>query len=423
MKSKMVLSPGPANRDGVVELGLADAFEESGDDWWYLDQLPEGKGYTFRSSKYNQYLIGFSRYGPDAAEKPTFCGISTDSRIYSAFPNANVFTIEAGTGMRASQFRLYCKEANKAIRADGWKSSDMTLDDGRVAHGMIGYTVDLQPSDSRADNQYFSFVLEDLEFTGIDYELKHNNLVAATPIFLSSQTVTNHSSDAQKQTVTLTYRVEESRHWDNELGFMLGVESKGKIGIPLVLEGELTVKAEVYYNHSWGKSETTSKEASSSVEINVGPKKSYKGTASAIEAKLNVSYVANWVSKASKVPVRSAAPTEVSRRMISPRLTTRFRTLNQKEEARGSSILHPTSSRFILPQTAKSSSMLPLVQILRSVQCLALLSTTLLHRPPCLQHLRLRPHSRLYLLHLHLHRCTLQLSLSALTVFLASVHV
>lgn len=278
------------DKDEALSLTAVDLDSNRG--WWYVARSPEGQGYTFQHTTSNRYMGAYKAAeqngGLFTSYTPQHIRNSNDRSA------ANIFTIEAGTGLRAGQFRLKSNETEAVIAAE---AVDLAFT------GMSGSVVQLSSPDKEAENQYFGFVLEDLEFSSIEYKLPQGRLISNQPKYLTSQTATNHTSEEQKRSITLSETVEESRHWDNELGIMAGVEMGGKAGIPFVAEGEIKVKVEGHYNRSWGTAASSSKTWSDTVELNIGAKKTYKVTASIVQANLEVPYVATWVSKESKIPV------------------------------------------------------------------------------------------------------------------------
>lgn len=95
----------------------------------------------------------------------------------------------------------------------------------------------------------FSFLLEGMTISRIEYHLDNWKLISAAPSNMPSQTFTNKTDLNQimeftfSETRTSTYTFEHSH------GFGITVGTKGKIGIPFVAEGEISLEAST--THSW----------------------------------------------------------------------------------------------------------------------------------------------------------------------------
>lgn len=95
----------------------------------------------------------------------------------------------------------------------------------------------------------FSFLLEGMTIYRIEYHLDRWKLLSSTPSDIPSQTFTNNTDLNQiaeisfSTTRTSTYTLEHTH------GFGITVGTKGKIGIPFVAEGEISMEGTT--THSW----------------------------------------------------------------------------------------------------------------------------------------------------------------------------
>ncbi len=121
------------------------------------------------------------------------------------------------------------------------------------------------------------------------------------PKAITSQKVTNFTSEQQTKSVTVSGEIENEKTLQSELGIMLGVSASGKIGMPFVAQGEIEVSTEITTTVSLGTAERSKRAWSDNVSVNCGPGKTYKVAASARQATFDVPFVATWKSRTTDV--------------------------------------------------------------------------------------------------------------------------
>jgi hypothetical protein len=238
----------------------------SDDQWWYL--IPgtgDHAGYYLLKSKYTGKVM-FSRAEPD----PRVGHISGDGKY-----DDNWFFLEFGSGSRVGHFRVRNKASDMVLVS-------RTTQDPKVTNyaGTSGVY----------DDQYFSFICENVTLDRIDYDIKKAKILSSTTIAMGSQTNRNPCDVEQNMSMTFTKTESLSRTWDYTVAFTVGASAGGKVGIPFVEEGE--VKVEVSNTHSWSSSNTTTEDVAVSETVSVAapPHTQVTATASFTKSVVNVPF-------------------------------------------------------------------------------------------------------------------------------------
>ena len=82
------------------------------------------------------------------------------------------------------------------------------------------------PSGEVFNDQYFSFLFEDMNIDKIDYDLKLGKILTSTPLMLANQTLTNESNQEQQMSFSLSQTVTHTSSFDYTLGFTIGLQAK-----------------------------------------------------------------------------------------------------------------------------------------------------------------------------------------------------
>lgn len=95
----------------------------------------------------------------------------------------------------------------------------------------------------------FSFLLEGMTIYRIEYHLDRWQLLSSAPSHMPSQTFTNNTDLNQIAEFTFSETRTSTYTFDHTHGFGITVGTKGKIGIPFVAEGEISMEGTT--THSW----------------------------------------------------------------------------------------------------------------------------------------------------------------------------
>ena len=84
------------------------------------------------------------------------------------------------------------------------------------------------PAGGTYNDQYFSFLFEDMNIDKIEYDLKLGKILTSTPLVLANQTLTNNSDQDQQMSFSLSQTVTHTSSFDYTLGFTIGLQTKFK---------------------------------------------------------------------------------------------------------------------------------------------------------------------------------------------------
>lgn len=114
------------------------------------------------------------------------------------------------------------------------------------------------------------------------------------PTSLSKVILTNNDNNEQEVTLSETVTLTQQKSWGHVVGVKAGVETTFETGIPMIVNGEVTVSAEVSYEHNWGESETTSSTVGVAAKVRVPGKHCMVAEVVAKRSKLMVPYTATF---------------------------------------------------------------------------------------------------------------------------------
>jgi len=125
----------------------------------------------------------------------------------------------------------------------------------------------------------------------VNFDLEKGIIFSTTPEVLAEQTLRNMSSVTQSMTFQVSETVTETSTFSNNSGGSVKIGSTIKCGVPCVSNKTICKELTVSYSHTWGKTETISKQVTSSFPLVAPPGKTVVCKAIVTEAKLRVPYV------------------------------------------------------------------------------------------------------------------------------------
>lgn len=84
------------------------------------------------------------------------------------------------------------------------------------------------PYPSHYNDQYFTYLFEDMNIDRIDYDLDEGKILSSTPIVLANQTLVNDTDHEQEMSFSLSETVEHTSTFEYTFGFTIGLETKFK---------------------------------------------------------------------------------------------------------------------------------------------------------------------------------------------------
>lgn len=232
------------------------------DQWW---QLIPGTGdkegaYAIKSKVTGRVI--FSK-----ASAPYVGAIDSNGKY-----DDNWFKLEVGTGKNANYFRLRSFFVDLVI----FSNEKVTL--GNYAAEPV------------YDDQYFTFVFEDMEISRIVYTLDQAQILSNTPVVIGSQVNNNLTSHDQTMEFSFSETKTTSYSFDYTEGFTITVGASAKVNIPLV--AEFGVKVDVSNSHSlkWGSVSTESKVYAAKFSVTAPPNTKITATATVTRSELEVPF-------------------------------------------------------------------------------------------------------------------------------------
>ncbi|KAL3690756.1 hypothetical protein R1sor_004407 [Riccia sorocarpa] len=151
------------------------------------------------------------------------------------------FRFEKGTGKHANNFRL----------------RNYFSDDVLVSRTHQKPQVYNHNPDEVYDDQYFTFLFEDMEIFKVEYHLDLGKIVSSTPKIISQQTLHNYTTAEQTMTFEVDEKVSHTSTFEYTLGFTISVGTTFKAGLPLIAEAGFTVGLENRHDFKWGSTGCT----------------------------------------------------------------------------------------------------------------------------------------------------------------------
>ncbi|KAF7301947.1 Hemolytic lectin LSLb [Mycena indigotica] len=131
---------------------------------------------------------------------------------------ASWFKLEAGEGKTAKMFRITCPALDMVI----FSRTHMTP-----------HVSATSPISNKWDDQYFSFVFEDLQVNRVEYDLARATIADRSLVQITVHTFTNNTSHEQQMTISSDLPAAQTFTWKYSSGFPLGddISFKGKLKV------------------------------------------------------------------------------------------------------------------------------------------------------------------------------------------------
>lgn len=217
------------------------------DQWWHLlHGKGDRAGYYAIQSKYTGKVI-FSRTSAD----PRVGHVDGDGMYKD-----NWFKLEPGTGKNDGRFRLRNDASNTVLFS---RSIESMARSGIAIIGEDYLTLGNHPADAKPfDDQYFSFMFEDMKISKIEYKHDEARILAQKPEIIGVETQINDSEVPQTMEFSFSQTRATSYTFSHKFGHSITIGASGKVGIPLIAEGEVKLETTQTYEFSWGQQTTDS---------------------------------------------------------------------------------------------------------------------------------------------------------------------
>ncbi len=140
-------------------------------------------------------------------------------------------------------------------------------------------------------------IVDIIDISTIDYDVNNARIVSKSTDQLYHETLKNDTSQAQDTTISGRQSVTETRGWSDTLGLKVGASTSFETGIPLIVDGKVTVSVDVTTTFTWNGSTTTAKEWSWSTKVIVPAQTIINSLVSVAVTKLAVPYTLNATVK------------------------------------------------------------------------------------------------------------------------------
>ncbi|PWY90294.1 hypothetical protein BO94DRAFT_545053 [Aspergillus sclerotioniger CBS 115572] len=217
-----------------------DGGEVYDDQWFTLAEVPGSSDTYFIRSTYNRNN-----------NKVIFCRAGAyEVGLYRTDYEDQHFRLDPGEGEFRGLFRLLAPATNRVITSNG------------RSNGVGNYPADKE----KYDDQYFSFLFEDLVFDYVEYDIDLGATIG----------------EGVPETVSETISFEHTS------GITLTEGMTASFGIPGVMDGEITTEMSIVDSFTFGQSKTIEHTVGSSVTVSAPPRTTTTVEATVTQSKITV---------------------------------------------------------------------------------------------------------------------------------------
>ena len=134
----------------------------------------------------------------------------------------------------------------------------------------------------------FSFLLDGMLIHRIEYHINRGNLLSSPPEKFGGQTFTNNTDLNQISEISITETRTTTNTFEHTHGFGITVGTKGKIGIPFVAEGQISVEGSTTHSWAWGSEITETATFSARFPVETRPGQTVTAIATFVHSVLEV---------------------------------------------------------------------------------------------------------------------------------------
>jgi hypothetical protein len=122
----------------------------------------------------------------------------------------------------------------------------------------------------------------------VTYDVNSSTIRGTTPEIIATTTVENDTGTAQSSTVNLSKSVTETSSFTFMTGFSLTVGTSFEAGIPLVVDGKVSVQGTATTQFTWGKSKSITTTVGEMVKVDTPPYSKIQATASMKSSNIDI---------------------------------------------------------------------------------------------------------------------------------------
>ncbi|KAF8954768.1 hemolytic lectin [Flammula alnicola] len=193
------------------------------------------------------------------------------------------FTLEPGSGKLANYFRLRDIATNQVIYSR--RSPDPTFHNYNA-------------NKTRYDDQYWTYLFEDVEVVDVHYNLDAGKILSTTPIVVGNQTLKNETDEEQTMSLAINDTESQTSTFQYRVGFTVSVGMKFKAGIPLVADAGFSINTSLTNEWTMGESTTYTKSYIVTFPVKAGPHQTIKAVSTVSRGVLEVPFTMILKSKA-----------------------------------------------------------------------------------------------------------------------------
>lgn len=91
------------------------------------------------------------------------------------------------------------------------------------------------------------------QIDNVSFRLSEARIYGETPLYIPNVTSTNRTNQPNNKTLSMEYKVTDTRSFTSTVGLKIGVEVKFRAGIPIIADGQVLMSTEVSTEQAWGK--------------------------------------------------------------------------------------------------------------------------------------------------------------------------
>jgi hypothetical protein len=137
--------------------------------------------------------------------------------------------------------------------------------------GVLGLYSGSVPNSSPIWSSGKSDPVKETQIKSIVYDLDSARSIQNDSPEIYRQTLSNHSSQQQTQTISQKRQKSETSGWSDSIGISVGVQTSFKTGIPIIASGKVKVSLDMTTSFTWNGSTERSTEWDIDVPVTVDP--------------------------------------------------------------------------------------------------------------------------------------------------------
>ncbi len=139
--------------------------------------------------------------------------------------------------------------------------------------------------------------VENFTLKTLTYTLEANDNLVPAPNFMEEVNVYNGTAITQSMTASFTRKASETSHFSKTNGLSVTLSTTAKVGVPILINGQLTVSTTTSQSWTFGTSETQEDTRNYSFPLMVSPHSSFKARVTVAMYNASATYIATYVGQ------------------------------------------------------------------------------------------------------------------------------